>query len=52
MFPLWHRVLVAPSVNTVVPTEAVIVTTWFAVLGPLQPAAVAVIVEVPVHAAS
>ena len=33
-------------------TVGVIVTTWFVVAGPLQPAALAVIVEVPLHEAA
>ena len=48
----WQRVDVAPNVNTGVPTVWVMVTVWFAVDGPLQPVAVAVITDVPDHAAS
>ena len=40
-----------PPVNTGVLTVGVIVTVWVDVLGPLQPAAEAVMTEVPVHAA-
>ena len=48
----WHRVDVAPRVKTGVPTVGVIVTVCVAVLGPLQPAAVAVITLVPVQPAT
>jgi hypothetical protein len=47
----WQRVDVAPRVNTGVPTFGLMVTVWLAVVGPLQPVAVAVITEVPVHPA-
>src|SRR5438128_1994028 len=47
----WHLVLVAPAVNTGVPTVEVIVAEWVAVLGPLQPAAMAVITVAPLHEA-
>jgi hypothetical protein len=43
----WHLVEVAPSVNTGVPTVGVIVTVCVAVVGPLQPVAVAVITVEP-----
>ena len=42
----------SPNPKTGVPTEAVMVTVCVAVLGPLHPAAVAVIMEVPLHPAS
>ena len=42
----------APKVNTGVPTVGVVVTIWVEVLGPLQPVAVAVIVELPDQAAA
>jgi hypothetical protein len=45
-------VLVAPSVNTGVATVAVIVIVCVAVNGPLQPAALAVTVDVPLHPAA
>jgi hypothetical protein len=35
-----------------VPTVGVIVTVWFAVLGPLHPAALAVIMLLPLHPAA
>ena len=41
----------APNENTGVPTVAVVVAVWVAVLGPLHPAALAVIVELPIHPA-
>ena len=47
-----HRPDVAPSTNTGVPTVGVMVTEWVAVAGPLQPAAVAVMVDVPDHVAT
>ena len=40
-----------PKVNAGVPTLGIILTVCVAVRGPLQPAADAVIVEVPVHPA-
>jgi len=43
----WQRTEVAPNVKTGVPTVAVVVTICVAVVGPLQPAAETVIVEVP-----
>src|SRR5207253_1785890 len=45
----WHLVDVAPKLNTGVPTDAVMVTVCVAVFGPLHPAALAVIVDVPLH---
>lgn len=42
---------VGPVVKTVKPTVVFIVTVWLADLGPLQPAAVAVITDVPVQVA-
>jgi hypothetical protein len=48
----WHLVVDEPSENTGVPTDAVVVTVCVAVLGPLHPAALAVIVEDPVHPAT
>ena len=41
-----------PVTNTGVPTVAVVVTICVAVFGPLQPAALAVMVDVPVHPAA
>ena len=49
--PVWHRVDVAPKVNTGVPTGESMVTECVALLGPLQPVAVAVITELPTHKA-
>ena len=43
----WHLMEVAPKVKTGVPTVAVVVTVCVAVCGPEQPAAVAVIMDVP-----
>ena len=43
--------MLAPSVNTGVPTVGVMVTVWLAVDGPLQPEAVAVITDVPLQPA-
>ena len=48
----WQRVDEAPNTKTGVPTVGVIVTICAAVLGPLQPSALAVIVDVPVHPAA
>ena len=48
----WHLVDVPPRVNEGVPTVGVIVTVWVAVVGPLHPAAVAVIVDVPLQPAT
>ena len=48
----WQRVDVAPGVNTGVPTFTLVVTVCVAEVGPLQPCAVAVITDVPDHAAS
>ena len=48
----WQRVDVAPSVKTGVPTVGVIVTVCVAVAGPLQPAALAVMMLVPLHPAA
>ena len=47
-----HRTDVAPSMNTGVPTVGVIVTVCMAVAGPLQPAADAVMVDVPLQPAT
>ena len=47
----WQRVEVLPVSNTGVPMVSVMVTSWEATFGPLQPAASAVMVEVPVHPA-
>ena len=47
----WQRVDVAPNVKTGVPTVGVIVTVCVAVFGPLQPAALAVMIYVPLHPA-
>lgn len=47
----WHRIDDEPNAKTGIPTIGVIVTVWEAVAGPLQPVALAVIVEVPDHAA-
>jgi len=47
-----QRVDVAPSIKTGVPTVGVMVTVWVAVLGPLQPAALAVIIVVPLQPAA
>ena len=47
-----QRVDVAPSVNTGVPTVGVIVTVCVAVAGPLHPAALAVMMLVPLQAAA
>ena len=52
MFAPWHRVLVAPNANTGMPTVEVMVTVCVAVFGPLQPTALAVIVDVPFHPAA
>ena len=49
---LWHLIDETPSENTGVATEGVTVTIWVAVLGPLQPAAFAVIVVVPLQPAA
>ena len=38
-----------PALNTGVPTVGTMVTVWSLVLGPLQPAALAVIMLVPFH---
>ena len=40
---------VTPTANTGVLTVGVVVTVWVAVPGPLQPAALAVIIELPLH---
>ena len=48
----WQRVDVAPSVKTGVPTVGVIVTVCVAVAGPLQPAALAVMMLVPLQPAA
>jgi hypothetical protein len=48
----WQRVDVAPRPKTGVPTVATTVTVCVAVLGPLQPAALAVMVVVPLHPAA
>jgi hypothetical protein len=48
----WQRVELAPKVNIGVPTVGVIVTVWVEVCGPLHPAALAVMVDVPVHPAA
>jgi hypothetical protein len=48
----WQRVELAPNVNTGIPTVGVIVTVCVAVFGPLQPAALAVMVDVPLHPAA
>ena len=48
----WQRVDVAPAVNTGVATVAFVVSVCVAVLGPLQPFAVAVIVVTPDHPAT
>ena len=46
--PNWHLGFTTPAIlNIGVPTVGVVVTVWVAVLGPLQPAALAVIIEVP-----
>jgi hypothetical protein len=42
----------APSENIGVPTVGVTVTVWIAVAGPLHPAALAVITEVPLQRAA
>src|SRR4030095_1489847 len=49
---VWHRVDVAPKVNTGVPTGETTVTVCVALLGPLQPDAVAGITELPTHKAA
>ena len=46
-----HRIEFAPDAKTGVTTDGVIVTVCIEVCGPLQPAAVAVIVVVPLHPA-
>ena len=43
----WQRVDVVPMLNTGVPTVAVVVAVCVAVVGPLQPTAVAVMTELP-----
>ena len=48
----WQRVELAPNENTGVPTVGVMVTVCVAVTGPLQPAALAVIIVNPVHPAA
>jgi hypothetical protein len=48
---LWHLFELKPKANTGVPTLGVIVTVWVEDNGPLQPEAVAVIIEVPVQPA-
>ena len=50
--PPWQRVVVAPRINTGVPTVGVTAIVWFLVLGPLQPAALAVTTVVPLHPAT
>jgi hypothetical protein len=47
----WQRVELAPDVNTGVPTTPFVVAVCVEFFGPLQPAALAVIVEDPVHPA-
>ena len=47
----WHRPDVAPKVNTGTVTGAFVVAVCVDAVGPLQPAALAVIVIVPVHPA-
>jgi hypothetical protein len=48
----WQRVEVDPNTKTGVPTLGVLVAECVDVFGPLQPAAVAVIVDTPDHAAA
>ena len=48
----WQRVELRPNEKTGVPTVGVIVTVCVAVFGPLQPAALAVMVDVPLHPAT
>ena len=47
MLPPWHLVLELPAVNTGDETVGVVVIVWVAFRGPLQPAALAVIIDVP-----
>ena len=47
----WHLVELA-GVKGLIVTVGVIVTTWLVVAGPLHPAALAIIVEVPLHDAA
>ena len=47
----WHLKELVPNAKVGVPTLAVVVTVCVAVFGPLQPVAVAVIVEVPLQVA-
>ena len=48
----WHLVDVAPRVKAKLLTVGVMVTVCVVVIGPLQPAALAVITEVPLHPAA
>ena len=48
----WQRVELAPNTKIGVPTVGVIVTVCVDVAGPLQPVALAVIIDVPLHAAA
>ena len=47
----WHRMDDAPGTNTGVVTVPLVVAVCTVDFGPLHPVAVAVIVELPVHAA-
>ena len=47
----WQRVDDAPNVNTGIPTVPLVVAVWDEIVGPLQPVAVAVMVEMPLQAA-
>jgi hypothetical protein len=47
----WHLVEIAPNANTGTPTDGVVVTVWVALVGPLHPIAVAVIIVVPLQLA-
>ena len=48
----WHLVEVAPREKTRLLTVGVMVTVWVVVIGPLHPAALAVITDVPLQPAT
>ena len=45
----WQRVELMPDAKVGVPTDGVMVTVCVEVVGPLHPAALAVMVDVPLH---